>query len=90
MLEKLKILRSNLWPYILPFLRRLMREGGTILAGIALTTVHAVESSVPGTNKRELAIKIVKEQLKERGLAFAKAEIAAAVELAVISMQESK
>jgi hypothetical protein len=71
MWEKLKILSSSVWTFLLPFVRQMISKSGTILAAAALEAVKAVASNLTGaTNneKRDLAFNSIVRNLESQGI----------------------
>lgn len=71
MWEKVKIIMSNIWVFVLPFLRQLMKQAGPVLASAALAAVQATASSLKaasGTEKRQAAFDAIVADLSSQGL----------------------
>lgn len=91
MWEKIKIVSSALFGFVLPFLRQMMNQSGPILAAAALKAVSAVAENAYGassTQKRELAFREIELDLKKQGIRIgvdvATSMVNAAIELAVV------
>lgn len=94
MFEKMKIVMSSIWSFVLPFLRQLITGAGPILAAAALQAVKIVAENASGatsSQKRNLAFQAIGESLKVQGIAIgvdvSTALVNAAIEAAVIKMK---
>jgi hypothetical protein len=69
--EKLKLVFSNIWDFIAPFVKIFLTSAGNILAASALTAVKAVAESMMGSDgdtKRKAAFDVIVRDLKSQGL----------------------
>jgi hypothetical protein len=72
MWDKIKVIMSSVWEFILPFAKQLMSKGGTLLAAAALEAVKTVANNgvgKSGAEKRDMAFNSIVENLKKEGLA---------------------
>lgn len=71
MWEKIKIIMSSIWEFVLPFLRQLMHQAGPVLAAAALSAVKVTASSLKdasGAEKRQAAFDAIVADLGKQGL----------------------
>lgn len=94
MWEKIKIISSSVWSFVLPFLRQLLSKAGPILAAAALEAVKIVASNASGatdSQKRDMAFRIIGDKLKAEGIAIgidvSTALVNAALEIAVLKFK---
>ena len=88
MWEKLKIMGSSVWTFLLPFVRQMITQSGQILANVALQAVRdAMARGGTGADKRMFAFDKIVEDLKKQGIEAGKdigiSLINAAIEIAV-------
>jgi len=67
MWEGMKIMMSNIWNFVLPFLRQLMTKAGPILTAAAMEAVK-VAVGKNGAAKREDAYKRIVSDLEVQGI----------------------
>lgn len=91
MWEKIKLINSAIFAFVLPFLRQMMSQAGPILAAAAVKAVAVVAENAygaSGTQKRELAFREIELELKKQGIRIgadvATSMVNAAIELAVV------
>lgn len=84
MWEKIKIMGSGIWAFILPFLRQLLKDSGPILIQAAMAAVSAAAGKGTNDDKLKFAINMVRDELTKNGIAIAESMIRAAVEMAVV------
>lgn len=92
MLDRIKFFMSEIWTFLQPFVKQLMTNSGKALATIALNVVKDIANTMgeaDGEAKRAAAVKQIKHQLAEAGLAIATSTINAALEAAVLKLKES-
>lgn len=70
MWEKIKILTSSIWAFILPFVRQLMSAVGPILAqaAIAAVTNAATNAGASNAEKRDAAFNDIVTSLEAQGI----------------------
>jgi hypothetical protein len=89
--EKLKLIASNAFDFILPFLKFLLTESGKILAEVALQAVQDCEDlDLSNDDKRAEAFAKIFESLSLKGISLGKAIINLAIEAAVVKLKDSK
>lgn len=94
MWEKIKIMSSDIWFFILPFLRQMMKQAGPILAAAALNAVKAVagNTGASGAEKRATALELIGQELQTQGIKIgvdvSTSLVNAALEMAVQKMKE--
>jgi len=94
MWERIKIVSSSIWVFVLPYLRMLLSKAGPILAAAALEAVKVVAANASGATddqKRNLAFQAIGESLKTQGIAIgvdvSTALVNAAIETAVLKLK---
>lgn len=94
MWERIKIVTSSIWVFVLPYLKMLMSKAGPILAAAALEAVKVVAANASGATddqKRNLAFQAIGESLKVQGIAIgvdvSTALVNAAIETAVLKLK---
>lgn len=94
MFEKLKIMMSSVWTFVLPFFKMMMSQAGPILAQAALAAVQAVAANASGATdaqKRDMAFKEIVRDLEKQGIRIgvevSTSLINAAIETAVIKLK---
>ena len=94
MWERIKIVSSSIWVFVLPYLRMLLSKAGTILAAAAFEAVKVVAANASGATddqKRNLAFQAIGESLKVQGIAIgvdvSTALVNAAIETAVLKLK---
>lgn len=91
MWEKMKILMSTVWEFLLPFFRQMMTESGQILANVAMNAVTAVaKGELSDSDKRTAAFNIIISQLEKQGIELGTSLINAAIEAAVQKLKSSQ
>lgn len=94
MWEKIKIMSSGIWFFVLPFLRSMMKQAGPILAAAALNAVKAVASNTgaSGAEKRATALDMIGQELQTAGIKIgvdvSTSLVNAALEMAVQKLKE--
>jgi hypothetical protein len=95
MFEKLKIISSSIWTFVLPFLRLMLSKAGPILAQAALAAVQAVAANASGASssqKRNQAFELISADLRNQGIKVgvdvSTALVNAAIETAVLKLKE--
>jgi hypothetical protein len=94
MWEKIKIMSSGVWLFVLPFLRSMMKQAGPILAAAALSAVKAAATNTgaSGTEKRAAALDSIGKELQSQGIKIgvdvSTSLINAALEMAVQKLKE--
>lgn len=94
MWEKLKIMSSGIWFFVLPFLRSMMKQTGSILAAAALSAVKAVATNTgaSGAEKRSAALDMIGQELTAQGIKIgvdvSTSLVNAALEMAVQKLKE--
>lgn len=88
MWEKIKIMSSNVWSFVLPFVRQMLKDSGPILMDIAMAAVLQVASGTSNLEKRQKAFEIIKTELMKKGIVFGESMINAAIEIAVVKSKE--
>lgn len=71
MWEKMKLVMSSMFDFVLPFLRQLMTAAGPALAQAALAAVAVAAASAGGTTsneKRDMAYRQIANDLKMQGI----------------------
>lgn len=70
MWEKVKMMSSGIWSFVLPFLRSMMTKAGPILAAAALNAVSVVATNAgaSGSEKRAVALDLIGQELKSQGI----------------------
>lgn len=90
MFEKMKIVMSGIWGFVVPFLRVMMSQAGPILASAAMAAVQAAVGST-GEEKRKAAYDAIVKDLRNQGIRVGKdigeSMVNAALELAVVKMK---
>jgi hypothetical protein len=84
--EKIKLLFSNIWTFLAPFIRIFLTQAGQALAEIAMREVTSIALSMEdadGGAKREAAYSRIKEDLVARGIELGASAIYSAIEAAV-------
>jgi hypothetical protein len=91
LIEKLKFIVSEVWAFLLPFIKILLTSGGKILMNAALEAVQACASmkDASGAQKRDAAFAIITAKLTGAGVEMATSVINAAIEAAVQKINES-
>lgn len=96
MWERIKIMSSGIWGFILPFVRQMMSSVGPILASAAIAAVKATaENAVGVTNaqKRDMAYEAIVADLTKSGIKvgvdIGSSMVNAAIEVAVQKLKES-
>lgn len=90
MWEKMKIVMSGIWAFLLPSFKRMMKDYGPTLLKIALKVcLSLVANQIPGAEKKEIAFKEIKQEMTSLGFQVATAEINHAIESAVIYLEDS-
>lgn len=94
MWEKVKIINSSIFAFVLPFLRLMLSQAGPILAAAATQAVTAVAShamSATNEEKRNLAFESIARDLERQGIKVGVdvgvSMINAALELAVVKLK---
>lgn len=90
MWDRLRIITSSIWQFVLPFLRQMMTKAGPVLATSALAAVKLVAENLndkSGAEKRDLAFATIKSDLASKGVEIgvqvSTSMINAAIEMAV-------
>lgn len=84
MWEAIKLVTSNIWQFIKPFLVQFLTSSGRTVLQIALTAViNAQTSGGTGAEKRQTATDAIIEELKKQGLNVGTSMINSAIEVAV-------
>jgi hypothetical protein len=70
--DKLKLLFSNIWSFISPFVKIFAQAAGPLLAASALTAVKTVSQYAIDNDedKRRQAFKLIEQDLKTQGIAI--------------------
>ena len=96
MWEKMKLMFSGIWSFVLPFLRELASDAGPILAKAALAAVRVVASNYQGktsAEKRDAAFSIIRADLQQQGIIIGMdvgtSLVNAAIEVAYQKFQEA-
>lgn len=71
--DKIKLLFSNIWEFLAPFVMMFLKKSGQVLMGMAIEIVKTIAAdpsmlSKSGQEKRELAIKELKHRALSSGL----------------------
>jgi len=91
--QKTKIVFSNIWNFLGPFVKIFLSEAGQILAASAIKAVTAVATnmqSADGDEKRKAALNIIKADLIGQGIYLGTSMINAAIEAAVQKLKENQ
>lgn len=95
MWEKIKLVNSAVFSFVLPFLRLLLQKSGPILVAAATQAVLVVAANASGaTNqeKRNLAFEAIANDLRNKGIVVgtdvAISVVNAAIELAVVKSKQ--
>jgi len=84
MFEKMSFIMSKMWEFLRPFIRILMSQAGQVLAEAAMAAVAVMaDQTIPSSEKREEAFKIIVEDLRKKGIVLSSSIIYAAIEAAV-------
>ena len=95
MWEKIKLINSQIFAFVLPFLRQMMSAAGPILAAAAVQAVQAIAantgSTATGAEKRDAAFSAIAANLEKQGVKVgtdvAVSMVNAAIELAVAQVK---
>ena len=90
--EKMKVVFSNIWEFLAPFVKIFLSSAGQILATVAMQAVLDVQvsfSDADGDTKRKEAFERIKKELMARGIALASSVVYAAIEAAVAKLKAS-
>lgn len=84
MWEKMKILMSGIWEFLLPFFRQMATQSGQILATAAMAAVTAAaQGQMTDAEKRDAAFNAILADLEKQGISMGTSIINAALEAAV-------
>lgn len=92
-MDKIRFLLSSVWDFLFPFIKVMITDAGNTLATAAyesVTIVAATCTDKTGPEKREIAFKRVAATLTTAGIVVSKAFINAAIEAAVIKINDKK
>ena len=84
--EKTRIIFSNVWDFLGPFIKIFLSSAGTILAEVAMKSVIQVAATMgdaDGDAKRKMALGMIKQELMARGIELGVSVINSAIEAAV-------
>jgi hypothetical protein len=90
MFEKLKFIVSEVWLFLLPFIRVMLTDAGRVLAVVAMNAVTTVASTMgdaAGEEKRAEAFNLITSDLTSKGIMIGTSFINAALEAAVIKLK---
>ena len=88
-MERIKFMLSDVWTFLLPFIKLLMTGAGRLLAESALKAVTIMASrELSSDAKRSAAVQLVKVDLASAGLDLATSAINAAIEAAYLKFKE--
>jgi hypothetical protein len=91
--EKTKIVFSQIWDFLAPFVKIFLSEAGQILAASAIkavTSVAATMNDADGDTKRKAAFDLIKAELISQGVTLGTSMINAAIEAAVQKLKDSQ
>ena len=89
-MDKIKFLMSDLWGFLWPFILVMLTSGGQLLAASAMAAVAAMATSdLSGPDKRDMALDMIKKDLRAGGITIATSVINAALEAAVVKLKEA-
>jgi hypothetical protein len=90
MWERIKIVTSSIWAFVLPFLRQLLTQAGPVLMTSAMTAVKLIADNGLGSSgeqKRDMAFRAIAADLQAKGIEIGvqvtTSMINAAIEVAV-------
>ena len=89
-MDKFKFIMSGLWVFLRPFVNSLLTTAGTILIQSAMAAAMAVATNMQdktGEEKRNEALRMIKDDLQAKGIAMTASVINAALEAAVVKMK---
>jgi len=90
MWERIKLMMSSVWSFLLPFLKIFLSKIGPILADAAMQAVAALATSdMSGSDKRDAAFKQIENTLKSKGIEVGASVINSAIEAAVQNLKAS-
>jgi len=92
MFAKIKFVLSEVFDFLLPFIKVLLTQGGKILMEASLIAVKHVATTMSestGAEKRAAAFDIIKGRLAASGFELTTAVINSAIEAALIKLKES-
>lgn len=84
--EKVKLVLSDIWEFLEPFVLIFLTESGQIVAEVAFKVVVEIALTMgdaDGETKRKAAYQIIVDELSDRGLTLGVSVINAAIEAAV-------
>jgi len=88
-MDKIKFIMSQMWFFLLPFIKILLGQAGTALAKAAMSAVQAAaKGQMADEERRRLAFKTITVDLQRQGIEMATSAINAAIEAAVLKMKE--
>lgn len=89
MWEKMKILMSGVWEFLLPFFRQMMTQSGQILASAAMAAVTAAaQGDMTNEERRTAAFNSILADLQKQGISMGTSIINAALEAAVQKLKD--
>ena len=84
--EKMKIVFSNIWDFLAPFVKIFLSSAGVILAEVAIKTVTEIALTMgdaDGEAKRKEALSRIQVELIGKGIVLGVSVINSAIEMAV-------
>ena len=89
MFEKIKIVMSSIFNFLLPFVKMFLTASGKIVLELAMQAVKEMATTgMPSGEKREEAFKLITVQLKDREIEVAAHVINSAIEAAYAKLKE--
>lgn len=87
-MDKFKFFMSDLWEFMWPFIKIMLKESGKLLATSAMAAVTAAAATnLSNSDKREMALGMIKDDLRSGGITIATSVINTALEAAVVKLQ---
>lgn len=86
--DKVKIVMSDIWYFLEPFVKLFLTKSGQLLKDVALREVSALlSSSLTGEDKHKIAFNKIFYELKREGIDLGKSAINMAIEAALARLK---